>query len=290
MTGGMPTGLRQDQPSSATADRVRPPFPAGTTPGLGLALGGGAVLGAAHVGVLKAMAERGLRPQVVVGTSIGALVGAAYASGMDVDDMESLVLASGWSQVGRLSLTPRFGVLDSTALADTLSVRGVAELIEDLPLRFGAMVTDMRARQGVVLSSGPLADALRASIAIPGLFPPVARDGMLLFDGGLAANLPIGAARELGADWTIAVRLRPEWGLVPVAGATEQAEAWEHDPATLVIRPDHRGLSMWSTSDVPRLIDAGRTAAEIALDEAERRGMPEMRLLASPCGLQEGGR
>ncbi|PFG15504.1 NTE family protein [Propionicimonas paludicola] len=235
-----------------------------TTPGLGLALGGGAVLGAAHLGVLQALNARGLYPEVVAGTSAGALVGAAYASGTPLDEIEELMLSSSWAAVGRLTLTPRLGILDSQALSETLSRLETVQRIEELPIRFGAVATDVRSGKTVVITSGSLADALRASVAIPGLFPPVIRDNEVLYDGGLRANLPIEAARQLGARWTIAVRLSPEWVAAP-PGTAEAIAKLEREASTLTIRPDLRGLSKWSPADVPQLIEAGRAAAEDVL-------------------------
>lgn len=201
-------------------------------PTLGLALGGGGALGAAHVGVLKALGERRLRPGIVAGTSAGSLVGAAYAAGLPVARIE----------------------------------RG-EPLIEDLPRQFAAIATDLRSRQQIVFSEGPLGPALRASIAVPGLFAPVITPGRVLVDGGLAANLPIGAARSLGATRVIAVRLRPEWERVPVVRSAESIARMEHDPDVFMIRPDLSGMSQWSRDDVPKLIDAGYRAAARALDE-----------------------
>lgn len=236
-----------------------------TTPGLGLALGGGAVLGAAHLGVLQVLEEHGLRPEVVAGTSVGALVGAGYAAGLELDVLESLVLGARWRDVGRLTLAPRLGVLDSRPLEATVSRLGAAPRIEDLPVRFGAVTTDLLTREPVVLAEGPLARALRASIAVPGLFPPVTGQGRILIDGGLAANLPIAAARELGARWVIAVRVRPEWEYLPIAPTAESIARLEAEPSTIVVRPRVKGLSMWTMTDVERLIQAGRQAAEDAL-------------------------
>lgn len=93
----------------------------------------------------------------------------------------------------------------------------------------------------------------------------------MLVDGGLAANLPIAAARSLGATHVIAVRLRPEWERVPVVRSAESITRMEHDPHVLMIRPDLSGLSRWSRDDVPKLIDAGYRAAAQALDEANAR-------------------
>lgn len=239
------------------------------TSGLGLALGGGAALGAAHLGVLRALEAHGLCPEFVAGTSAGALVGAAYAAGVDLDAIESMMLEASWADVGQLTFSPRLGVLDSRVLAATAARMGMDRPIEALPVKFAAVTTDLFTRQQVVMTRGSLVEALRASIAIPLLFPPVLADGRVLIDGGLVANLPIAAARELGARWVIAVRVRPEWEYLPIAPTADQIARLESEPSTVVIRPEVRGLSMWTMSDVPRLIDAGRRAAEAVLEGIE---------------------
>lgn len=242
-----------------------------TTPGLGLALGGGAVLGAAHLGALMVLEERGLQPEFVAGTSAGALVGAAYAARLSLEAIELLMSEASWNNVGRLTLAPRLGVLDPRPLEETVAARVGVSLIEDLPVRFGAVATDLLTRQEVVLSSGPLARALRASIALPGLFPPVVDQGRILIDGGMVANLPIAAVRALGASRVIAVRVRPEWEYLPIAPTADRVARLEAEPHTLVVRPEVRGLSMWTTGDVPRLIEVGRRATELALDADEEQ-------------------
>lgn len=232
---------------------------------LGLALGGGGALGAAHVGVLKALEERRIRPSVVAGTSAGALVGAAYAAGLPVKRIEQLVREATWSTFGRMTFTPRLGLLDSSALLDTIERIGHEPNIEDLPRRFAAVATDPAARAEVIIDRGPLGAALRASIAVPGLFPPITRDGRVLVDGGLAANLPIRAARQLGATRVIAVRLSPEWDRLKIVPDAAHVVQMEHEPGVLVIRPDLTGMSHWSRADVPRIIEAGYNAAHEAL-------------------------
>lgn len=233
---------------------------------LGLALGGGAALGAAHVGVLRVLAAHGIRPDVVTGTSAGALVGAAIAAELAVDTIEEQVRAATWSTFGRFTLAPRLGLLDSTALAASVGILGRDPAIEDLPRRFAAIATAVRTRRAIALTRGSLTQALRASIAVPGIFPPITIDGQTLVDGGIADNLPIAVARDLGARTVIAVRLRGEWEwpLLRTTTATTTREA-AGDPDILLIEPDLRGLAQWSRADVPRLIDAGRVAAEQAL-------------------------
>lgn len=240
-----------------------------TTPGLGLALGGGAALGVAHLGVLQAMEARGLRPEFVAGTSAGALVGAAYAAGLGLDVIEAMMVEARWPDFGRLTLAPRLGVLDSQALVGTIKRAGADRLIEELPVRFGAVTTDLLTRQQVVLTTGPLEEALRATIAIPGLFPPVVRQGHVLVDGGLVANLPIAAVRDMGASWVIGVRVRPEWEYLPIARTAEEVARLEAEPGTIVIRPEVEGLSMWTMGHVPQLIRAGRQAADEVLGGLE---------------------
>ena len=230
-----------------------------------MALGGGAVLGAAHLGVLKALEVFGLAPEIVTGTSVGALAGAAYALGMSAAEIEELALRANWSSVGRLAPSARLGLLDPSPLdATVIALAGQDPDIERFPRRFGAVATDLRSRRTVVLSRGRLSKALRASIAIPGIFPPVMGDGQILVDGGMTENLPILACRRLGAEQVIGVRLRPEWDVVPFSSAASIATL-EREPNILVIRPRIKGLSMWTVSDVPALIEAGRVAAEAAL-------------------------
>ncbi|HEX7660024.1 MAG TPA: patatin-like phospholipase family protein [Pseudonocardiaceae bacterium] len=233
---------------------------------LGLVLGGGAALGAAHVGVLRALDAHGIRPDVVAGTSAGALIGAAVAVGMPTPVIERQVRAATWSTFGKFTLSLRLGLLDTTALEATIAMLGEDPDIEDLPRPFAAVATSIRTWRPVALTSGPLSLALRASIAVPGLFPPVTIDGQVLVDGGFTDNLPIDAARELGAETVIAVRIGGEWELPILRNnqpATEQPDADDLD--TLIIEPDLHGLSKWSKSDIPRLIEAGRVATEKAL-------------------------
>jgi len=238
-------------------------------PTLGLALGGGAAFGAAHLGVLQVLAARRIRPGIVTGTSAGALVGAAYAAGMPLRTIERTILDADWSTFGTFTLTPRLGLLDPSALARTIERLGGDRLIEELPIRFGAVATDLLARRSIVITEGPLGQALEASMAVPGLFPPVRREGRLLVDGGVAANLPIEAARAMGAETVIAVRVRPEWEFLPIVRSAEGIAALERDPSTILVHPDLRGYAQWSRADVPRLIEAGRTAATEALQAAE---------------------
>lgn len=240
---------------------------------LGLTLSGGGAYGAAQAGVLQVLEERGIRPGIVAGTSAGALIGAAYAARLDADAIESAVRRFRWSHIARWSARPRWGVLDTHAVTDAVHrILGEDPMIEDLPRRFGAYATDLRTRRGVILDHGPLSSALRATIAVPGLLPPVRRGGRLLADGGMIDNVPDRVTRALGATRTIIVRLHAKWENVRMMRTTAATADLVADPTVVLIQPDMARMAQWVTKDVPRLIAEGRRAAEEGLDAAIRDG------------------
>jgi len=239
-------------------------------PALGLVLGGGGAFGAAHAGVLQVLAERGVRPGIVAGTSSGALVGAAYAAGVDSAVIANAATRFRWSEIARWSLRPRWGLLDTHAVTDGIHrLLGEDPLIERLDRRFGALATDLRTRRSVILDRGPLSSALRSTIAVPGLLPPVRRDGMLLADGGMIDNVPVGAARALGATRVIVVRLHAKWENVRMMRTVTRTAELVADPSVVLVQPEMERMAQWTMSDVPRLIAEGRRAAAAALDAAE---------------------
>jgi NTE family protein len=234
---------------------------------LGLTLSGGGAYGAAHVGVLQELRERGIRPGIVAGTSSGALVAAAYAADVPHEAIERAALAFRWSSIARMSLNPRLGLLDSGALTEAIHrTLGGDPLIEELPRRFAAVATDLRTRRAVMIDSGPLAVALRATIAVPGLLPPVRRGGQVLVDGGMTDNVPVRATRQLGASTLIVVRLHAKWENVRMMRVVSSGAELEADHSIILIQPEMQGLAQWSIADVPRLIEEGRRAAREALD------------------------
>ena len=176
-------------------------------PLLGLALGSGSARGWAHIGVIRALERAGMKPDIVAGTSIGALVGAAYAMG-ELARLEEFVLGLRIPDViGFMDLGFSGGVLKGDRLMDHFR-RGAADRpIEALPMPFAAVATSLRNGAEVWLRSGSTLDAVRASIAVPGLFAPVRRGGALLVDGGLVNPVPVSLARAMGAEVVIAVDL-----------------------------------------------------------------------------------
>lgn len=180
-------------------------------PRIGLALGGGAARGWAHIGVIRALAERGIRPDLIAGTSVGSIVGGALATER-LDEFENWVRGLRRLDVVRL-LDARLtggGFLRGSVLMKALEgVMGNPD-IEDLAVPFGCITTELGTGRELWLRDGPLLDACRASIALPGLFAPAALDGRYLLDGGLVNPVPVSLARSLGADIVIAVNLNDE--------------------------------------------------------------------------------
>jgi NTE family protein len=176
-------------------------------PVIGLALGSGAARGWAHIGVLAALEKEGVRPDVVCGCSIGALVGAAYVSGK-VRELGDWVSSLQWHDVvGMLDLSFRGGLIRGEKVLQHCSQHYFADDFSVLDRPFACVATELSSGREVWLRDGKLADAVRASIALPGLFSPVERKRRVLVDGGLVNPVPVSLCRALGADVVIAVEL-----------------------------------------------------------------------------------
>jgi NTE family protein len=176
-------------------------------PLVGLALGSGSARGWAHVGVIRALEQTGIRPDLVCGTSIGALVGAAYAAG-GLDRFEQWVLGLGFKDVvAFMDVSLSSGLIKGERLMDFFRRNFVDRPLEELAMPFAAVATSLRTGAEVWLRHGSTLDAVRASIALPGLLAPTLREGSVLVDGGLVNPVPVSLARAMGADVVIAVDL-----------------------------------------------------------------------------------
>ena len=176
-------------------------------PRIGLALGSGSARGWAHIGVLRALLDAGIRPDVVCGASVGAIVGAAYATG-ELDRFEAWVRSMDRRKVmSYMDFKLAGGMLKGERLVAFMRAHFDDRPIEALATPFAAVATALHSGDEVWLRSGSVADAVRASFALPGLFTPVWREGRLLADGGLVNPVPVSLARALGADVVIAVDL-----------------------------------------------------------------------------------
>ena len=224
-----PTAFAEDQPC-ASDDPARP--------SIALVLSGGGALGIAHVGAIQELEARGIRPDCVVGTSMGAVIGGLYASGLSGADLEDVTGKVDWAGIfspqpdrdkltfrqkqqeadfpgtASLGVSPSGILLPAGAVSDQTLMKELREhtpagarldSFNTLPIPYRAVATDIATGEAVVLGSGELPMAMRASMSVPGVFPAVQLDGRLLVDGGLSANVPVDIARDLGADIVIAV-------------------------------------------------------------------------------------
>ncbi len=179
-------------------------------PRIGLALGGGSARGWAHIGVIRALEKAGIVPDIVCGTSIGSLVGAAYVAD-ELDRLEAWVRGLKLQTVvSFLDFSLGSGLIKGEKLIDFFRSEFVDRDIRELPRPFGAVATDLERGREVWLRDGVVTDAVRASIALPGLFTPVQRDGVWLVDGGLVNPVPVSLCRAMGADHVIAVDLNTD--------------------------------------------------------------------------------
>lgn len=258
-------------------------------PRIGLALGSGAARGWAHIGVIRALEQAGVVPDIVCGTSIGALVGAAYAAG-ELDRLEPWVCSLSWSKVlGMFDLKMAGGLIAGGKLVDFFRSHFQDPGIEAMGKSFGCVATELTSGREVWLREGSVVDAVRASIAMPGLFTPVPHEGEWLVDGGLVNPVPVSLCRAMGADLVIAVDLN--WQFNRRHGHAAQLKAQQPsvievltnslsimqvriaqsrlagEPADLMIRPRLSAIQSMEFHKGKVAIDEGRRATEHALPQ-----------------------
>jgi NTE family protein len=179
-----------------------------THPRIGIALGSGSARGWAHIGIIDALTEAGIKPDIVCGTSIGALVGAAYVADR-MAELRHWATGATWRKIARLAdlrLTGG-GLISGRQVVAFLQGLGIGQPIESYTAHYAAVATDMATGREIWLQSGPIHEAVRASIAIPGILTPARVDGKWLLDGGLSNPIPVSVCRALGAEVIIAVNL-----------------------------------------------------------------------------------
>jgi NTE family protein len=173
-------------------------------PKIGLALGSGGARGFAHLGVIMALQEAGIPIHLIAGSSMGALVASFYGAGIDLDRLYKLSTA--FKRKYFLDFTvPKMGFISGKKIKEFIKVFTHGKNIEELSLPIGIVATDLLTGERVVFQKGPVAEAVRASISIPGIFVPEKYEGRILVDGGVADRVPISVAKEMGADIVIAV-------------------------------------------------------------------------------------
>ena len=242
-------------------------------PVVGLALSGGAVRGAAHCGVLAVLDEHRIPIDVIVGTSAGAMAGAAYASGMAPIEMAGQLQELSWPRLVRPVLPGKRALFSTTPFAELLADRLGGATFRDLDVPFVAVACDVLTGERVLLSEGDVATAVQASMAIPGVFTPIEWGDHLLIDGGTVATYPVDVPPLFGATGVIGVDVGASLQPVPpsnpvdllLAAAEIAARQGERGRADVDIEPDVGEFSSFSFKSVPELVERGRSAAEAAL-------------------------
>jgi len=233
-------------------------------PRIGFALGAGSARGWAHIGAIRALEERGIKPDFICGTSIGALVGAAYAAG-ELDRLEKWVNGLAWTTVVRLmDLTWRGGLIRGQRLFTLFRTMFEERDIDDLPIPYGAVATELYSGRELWLRHGNLMDAVRASCAMPGLFTPVVRDNVLVVDGGLVNPVPVSMCRALGAELVIAIDL--SWGKLGAYRDRGRAVAPREMPGWLArLRPgwDEKKAPVGETPAIPSIFEVFATSLDV---------------------------
>ncbi len=194
------------EPSEPNVPTPQPAVPTTRAPRLGLALGGGAARGFAHIGVIQVLEREGFKADMVAGTSAGSLVAALHASGMGGEALERAALEMEEAAIADWTL-PIFnrGLLRGEALARYVNRQVQGRLLQDMPTPLGILATDLSSGEGVLFRRGDTGTAVRASSAVPGVFTPVDISGRLYVDGGLVAPVPVDQVRQMGAELVVAV-------------------------------------------------------------------------------------
>ncbi len=249
-------------------------------PGIGLALGGGFARGFAHLGILKVLQKYNIRVSHIAGSSVGSILGAAYASGAPLERIIETCRTLRFRDIARWRVS-RLGLASNQRLAALMERVFGSGQFEDLKIPLAVVATDLSTGEPVVFTQGNLVDAIRASCAFPGLFEPVEIGTRCLADGGLVAPVPTQAARGLGAQTVIGVSVGLQDGhrgaptnifqvVSRAVGAAQkhQLELWERH-ADLVLRPDVQFLAWDDFARADEAIEAGAAAALRALPRIE---------------------
>ena len=260
--------------------KSEPTIPA-RAPALGLALGGGFARGIAHVGVLKVLEEEGIPIRVVAGTSVGALIGAVYCSGVSIPELINIAHSVRFTTFARWTVS-RYGFASNERMVTFLNRTLKVKSFEELRIPLGVTATDFNTGEGVVFHSGSIVDPVRASCAYPGMFLPVIIRGRHLVDGMLSYPVPARPLRDMGADRVLAVHLKGTWAnggaprhLFDVIGqsfaiAQDAMSSLWRSAADCVIEPDVAGFAYDDFKRADELIKVGEAAMRAALPEVRR--------------------
>jgi len=243
-----------------------------------LVLGGGVALGMAHIGVIEVLEAHNITPDLLVGTSAGAMAGAMYCAGLNPPQMLEYARELTWRRISRFCV-PKMGLMDGRRMEKWIQEILPTNLIEEAPHPFAAVVTNLYTSRKEIIVSGPFASAVHASCALPGIFVPVNINDNLYVDGGLVDEVPVRSARELGATLVIAVQIHSAIeGLPPPKNIFEiimrgqfirsrRLNRDEVQGADVVIMPQASHMNAYDMSKTDTLVEIGRIAAEEKIPE-----------------------
>ncbi|HHU93050.1 MAG TPA: patatin family protein [Halanaerobiaceae bacterium] len=249
----------------------------GKKPRIGLALGSGAARGLAHIPVLEVLEKENIAIDMIVGTSIGSLVGGVYAAGMPVKYMKEIAREIDWDFISDVTF-PRKGLIKGDKLLAFLEIITQKKDIEDLKIPFSAIACDIEKGEHIILNKGSLARAIRASTSIPGIYVPFYHQGRLLVDGGVLDPVPVSTVRKMGADIVIAVDV----GVKNVSYTANtifdilfntfdiiqrELENYRELQADIIIKPDLTGTNTFDLHNYEKYFTAGYEAIYNALPE-----------------------
>jgi NTE family protein len=250
-------------------------------PAIGVALGGGFARGIAHIGVLKVLEEEGIPIRMIAGTSVGALIGAAYCSGLSIAELEEVAHRVRFTTFARWTLS-RCGFATTDRMVSFMTRTLKVKTFEELRIPLGVTATDFNTGEAVVFKTGSIIDPVRASCSYPGMFLPVMIRGRWLVDGMLSHPVPSRPLREMGAERVLAVHLRGQWSkttaprhLFDVIGQSfaiaqdRMSPVWR-SAADLVIEPDVAGYDYDDFKRADELMRVGEMAMRRALPEVRK--------------------
>lgn len=268
-------------PPPAPAPVVVAPKPAPKLPKIGLALGGGAARGFAHIGVLQVLEEQGIKPDLIVGTSAGSVVAALYASGKTPAELTTMAMTLDESTITDW-VFPGRSILKGEALAKFVRNLTAGKQIENMRLPLGIVAADLQNGQPILFRRGDPGMAVRASSSVPGVFEPVKIGGREYIDGGAVSPIPVRYAKQMGADVVIAVDIsaipegQPTKGAVDILLQTfnimgHAISQFELQDADVVMRPKLEGIGSAEFSARRLSILAGREAALMVMPQLKER-------------------
>jgi len=249
-------------------------------PAIGLALGGGFARGIAHIGGLKVLEEENIPVRVIAGTSVGALIGASYCSGLSPQELEEVGRSCRFTTFARWTIS-RYGFASNDRMVTFLTRTLKVKTFEELRIPLGVTATNFNTGEGVLFDSGSMIDPVRASCAYPGMFLPVNINGQWLVDGMLSYPVPTLPLRKMGADRVLAVHLKGSWAtggpprhLFDVIGqsfaiAQDAMSSQWRGAADVVVEPDVAGFGYDDFKRAGELVKVG--------EEAMRKALPEVR-------------